>query len=330
MRRLFLSAIASGIAAFLSFGPITAQPKIIECIIARVNDDIITLTEYNGELAKVKAELGRTYQGVEFEKQFEQAKPGVLDSLIQSKLLVQKAKDLGFGNKIDQDVSAAVENIRKQNGIPDMRAFEQALAQQGLNMGRFREEIKNSILQEALIGTFVQSKVVTTDEELKKFYDEHKDDYTKPAELELAEIVVFLEGKKEPEARSKIDSALDRLKKGEDFGALAKSMSEGSTAQQGGGIGTFKEGTMAADVQKVLSKLSVGQNSEIIKSKFGFQILKVVKRKERELVPLEEVKNNIQRQVYFAKYKPLLEKYLKEVREESFIEIYKEKMEANL
>lgn len=329
--RNYFCAILVLLTGFLGCFPdavLFGQTKIIEAIIARVNDEIITLSDYNSEVNRLRLELSRSFQGEELEKEVTKAKPNILDSIIQSKLLVQKAKDLGFGTKIDQDVNSAIENIRKQNGIPDMRAFEKAVAQQGMTMTRFREEIKNSILQESLIGTFVQSKVVTTDEELKKYYDAHVSEYTKPAEVELAEIVVFLEGKKEADAKAKIDSAVAALKGGEDFSALAKKISEGSTAPQGGNIGTFKEGTMAADVQTMLNNTKVGQYTDVIKSKFGYQILKVMKRKDRELVPMEEVKLNIQKQVYFEKYRPLLDKYLKEVRDESFIEIYQDKLET--
>ncbi len=308
------------------FSDLTAQRKVIERIVARVNDDIITLSEYNYELERLRGELSRSVQGEELEKQFELQKPNVLESLIQSKLLVQKAKDLGFGNKIDQEVNSYIEGFRKQNGIPDMRSLEQALRQAGMSMARWRDDIKNSILQEALIGTFVQSKVVTTDEELQKYYNSHKEEFTKPGEVELAEIVFFLEGKKEEDVRTKANSALNALKGGEDFAAVAKKMSEGSTAQQGGGIGTFKLGTMSADVQNAVKNLTSGKFSEIIKSKFGYQILKVVNRKEQEMVPLAEVKKTIQAKVYYEKYRPMLDKYLKEVRDESFVEIYGETM----
>lgn len=326
------STSSRGVAAFVCvlglvsalFVTARAERKVIERIVARVNDDIVTLTEYNNELIRLRNDLSRVYQGEELERAYEKQRDSALENIIQNKLLVQKAKEMGFGSKIDLEVSSYIEGFRKQNGIPDMKSLEQALAQAGMSMAMWREEIKNSILQEALIGTFVQSKVVTTDEEIQKYYDAHKAEFTKPAEVEIAEIVFYLEGNKEADVQAKGEAALERLKKGEDFADLAKKLSEGPTAQQGGNIGAFKFGTMAQDIQRSVFALPVGQYTGMLKSKFGYQIIKVMSRKEAELIPVAEVKKNIQSKIYYDKYRPLLEKFLKEVRDESYVEIYKE------
>jgi peptidyl-prolyl cis-trans isomerase SurA len=308
--------------------PAHAERKVLERILARVNDDIITLSEYNNELIRMRSDLGRVYQGEELEKAFEKQKDNALENLIQNKLLVQKAKELGFGNKIDLEVSSYIEGFRKQNNIPDLRTLEQALAQAGMTMAAWREDIKNSILQEGLIGTFVQSKVVITDEEIKKYYDSHRKEFMRQAEVEIAEIVFYLEGNKEPEVKAKAATALEKLQKGEDFTTLATKVSEGPTAKQGGNIGNFKYGTMAPEIQKAVFALDAGQYTGLLKSKFGYQIIKVLKKKDAESIPLEEVKKNIQSKIYYDKYRPLLEKFLKEVRDESYVEIYKESVKT--
>jgi peptidyl-prolyl cis-trans isomerase SurA len=305
-----------------------AQRKVLEKIVARVNDDIITLTDYNNELARMRAELSRMYQGEELEKEYEKLKDNALENIIQNKLLVQKAKEMGFAGKIDLEVSSYVESFRKQNNIPDVKSLERALAQAGMSMSQWREEIKNSILQEALIGTFVQSKVVTTDEEIQKYYEGHKKEFAKPAEVEVSEIIFYLEGNKESDVQAKAEATVQRLKNGEDFAEVAKKVSEGPTAKQGGNIGGFKYGTMAPDIQKAVFSISAGQYTSALKTKFGFQILKVNSKKEAEFIPLDEVKKNIQSKIYYDKYRPLLERFLKEVRDESFVEIYKQDLKA--
>ena len=321
-RPALVTCLIIGLAASGNAPNLLAQRKVLEKIVARVNDDIITLSEYNNELNRMRAELSRAYQGEELEKEYAKQKENALENIIQNKLLVQKAKEMGFGGKIDLEVSSYIESFRKQNNIPDARSLEQALAQAGMTMSQWREEIKNSILQEALIGTFVQSKVVTTDEEIQKYYDGHKAEYSKPAEVEVAEIIFYLEGNRDADVQAKAEAALQRLKAGEDFAEVAKKSSEGPTAQQGGNIGTFKFGTMAADIQKAVFALSGGQYTGVLKTKFGYQILKVVSKKESELVPLADVKKNIQGRIYYEKYRPLLERFLKEVRDESYVEKY--------
>ena len=306
--------------------PGQGEKRVLERIVARVNDDIITLTEYNNELTRIRNDLNRVYKGEALEEAVEKQRDSALENIIQNKLLVQKAKDMGFGGKVDLEVSAYVERFRKENGIPDMRSLEQALAQAGMNMDIWREQIKNQILQEALIGTFVQSKVVTTDEEIQEYYKIHKSEFTKPAEVEIAEIVFYLEGNMESAVEAKAKAALERLQQGEVFEDLAKTLSEGPTGEDGGGIGTFKQETMAPEIEKAVFAVSPGEYTDIVKSKFGFQILKLISRKEAEFIPLEEVKPEIQRRMYYDKYKPLLENFLKEVRDESYVEVYKESL----
>jgi len=315
--------------AVIGISPVAhAQRKVVERIVARVNDDIITLTEYNRELMRIRADISRQYQGEELEREFEKAKAGALEYIIQNKLLVQKAKEMGFGGKIDLEVSSYIEGFRKENNIPDMRSLEQALTQAGITLSQWREQIKNEILTQALIGTFVQSKVMTTDVEILKYYNDHKKEFSKPAEVDVSEIIFYLEGNREADVQAKADAAIQRLKSGEDFAELAKKVSEGPTAKQGGGIGNFKYGTMAADLQKAVFSLSAGQYTGILKSKFGFQILKVNTKKEADFIALEEVKKTIQSRIYYDKYRPLLDRFLKEVRDESFVEIYAEELKT--
>lgn len=320
---VFLVAVLFGAA--LSFS-VHAEKKILERIIARVNDEIITQSEFNNELLRLRNDLRRRYQGKELEEAFEKQKEHALENIIQNKLLVQKAKDMGFGGKIEIEVSSYIERFRKDNGIPDMKTLEQALARAGMSMSQWREQIKSSILQEALISTFVQAKVVTTDEEIQEYHQSHLEEFTRPAEVEIAEIVFYLEGNQDSEVKAKAEAAKERLANGEAFEELATKLSEGPTAQQGGNIGKFKIGTMAPEIEEAVFALDVGQVTDILKTKFGYQIIKLINRKEPEQIPLEEVKDRIQRKIYYEKYKPLLEKFLKGVREESYVEIYKKSL----
>jgi hypothetical protein len=112
-----------GLAAIGIVSNLQAQRRVVEKIIARVNDDIITYSEYNNELNRMRVELSRVYQGEELEKEFAKQKENALENIIHNKLLVQKAKEMGFGGKIDLEVSSYVESFRKQNNIPDMRSL---------------------------------------------------------------------------------------------------------------------------------------------------------------------------------------------------------------
>src|SRR5512136_421186 len=130
------------LAAFLLSSVANSQSRTVDRIIAQVNDDIITLSDLNREMAEVRQELATKYAGDQLEQETRKAEKSVLDDLIRQKLMLQKAAELGFGANVDLQVTSAIENIRKQNNIKDMQEFERALAQQGMTLVGFRERLR--------------------------------------------------------------------------------------------------------------------------------------------------------------------------------------------
>src|SRR3989442_14167211 len=124
-----------------------APAKIVDRIVAQVNDDIITLSDLNREVALIRQELAGQYSGEQLEAAVKKAEKEALDNLIRDKLLLQKGNELGFGANIDVQVSAAVERIRKENKIKDAAGLERALAQQGYSLGGCRDQISKKIIK---------------------------------------------------------------------------------------------------------------------------------------------------------------------------------------
>jgi peptidyl-prolyl cis-trans isomerase SurA len=318
-----MKKVMIGLAICLIGWSAWAEAKIIERIIARVNDEVITLSEYNTELATLRLQIEKEIPpGKEREAEFEKRKAAALDNLIQAKLLWHNANRLGFCSNVDVEVSAYIERLKKEYGL-NAEQFEEQIKKEGLTVQAFRENIGRNICTQRLISQFVTQKIAIQTEEIENFYKTNLAQFKKPAEIEVSEIVFLTEGKDAKEVVARVEDLLKRLAAGEDFAESAKKYSDGPTKNEGGRIGTFKPGMMAPEVEKVAFALKEGEYSkEPIKTKYGFQILKVDKKRPETIIPLEDVRNRIQEVLYYQKLQPDLDKYVKKLKEESYIYIH--------
>jgi peptidyl-prolyl cis-trans isomerase D len=142
----------------------------------------------------------------------------------------------------------------------------------------------------------LRSQVTVSDDELRQYYDQHKNEYILPERVKAQHILFKTPGKSPEEVEKIKDKArqvLDRAKKGEDFGSLAKQFSEDSTATSGGDLGEFGHGQMVPEFDKVAFSLGVGAISDLVQTQFGIHIIKVNGKQEARERPFEEVKEAI-------------------------------------
>ncbi|MBI4456963.1 MAG: peptidyl-prolyl cis-trans isomerase [Acidobacteria bacterium] len=297
-----------------------ADAKVIEEIVAKVNGEIITFTDLQQELRAIRDQLSSQYgEKAVAEKEYVRVSKQALKNLIETKLMLQKAEESGLTANIDLDVAAAVESVRKESGLPDMNAFEQALQQQGLTMQGYRDTLRRRLIVDRLINRYVQSKIAVMDSEINQYYEKNLEKFTKPAEVDASEIVLMFEGRQASDARAKAELASAELKSGSDFAEVAKKYSEGATAGKGGGVGQFKKGTLAPALEKAVFALNPGQHTDIVETDYGLVIMKLNNKTEAKAVPLEEVRAEIQRELYYRKLQPELEKFAQSLRMQSYV-----------
>ncbi len=310
------------IALIFLFAPalLSADTRVIEEIVAKVNGEVITLTDLQRELRLIREQLDSQYKDkATADKEYARASQKALKNLVENKLMLQKAEEVGLTANIDVDVAAAVESIRKENGIPDMKTFEQVLSQQGTTLYEFRDSLRKRLIYDRLIGRFVQSKITVMDSEITRYYKNNLDKFTRPAEVDVSEIVILFEGKQPAEARAKAEQVLEELKTGKDFAEVARKYSEGATAAKGGGVGAFKGGMLAPALEKAVFPLKVGEHAGIVQTDYGLVILKLNKKIEPTPVLLDQVRGDIQREIYYEKMQPELAKFAEQLRLQSYV-----------
>jgi len=300
--------------------------KTVEEIIARVNNEIITRSEYDkarqkeGEDAKFECQNRCTPE--QLQAAVEEAQKNTLRTLVDQSLLVQRAKDMGVS--VEPEVIKRLDAIRTENKLPTMEALEDAVKSQGMNFEDFKNNIKNTLLTQRVISSEVGSHITVSDEEVSKYYEAHKAEFVRPEQVALREIVVSTEGKKPeelPDLKKKAETALKRVQDGEDFGEIAKRLSDGSTKSQGGLLGQYKRGELSKELEDKVFQMKRNQLTEVMETKQGYLILQVLEHYDEGEQALAKVKNEIMDRLYGARMEPAMREYLKTLREQSYVVI---------
>jgi peptidyl-prolyl cis-trans isomerase SurA len=322
MRKPFLLLLVAGVMASpAAFGGDT----IIEEIVARVNNQIITRTEYLRSKDELRKEAVQQ-DPVNAEKIIADRDKDVLRDLIDQQLLLAKGKDLGI--TADTDLIKKLDQMRKDMNLDSMEELEKAAQAQGVSFEDFKQNMRNQIITQQVIGKEVGSRLVISKEEQQKFYEEHKSEMDQPEQIRLSEILVSTDKKPNDTrddaavlqaAQAKADSLLDQIKKGAKFEDIAKKDSDGPSAAQGGDLGYFKRGALAKELEDTTFAMKPGDVSAVTRTKQGFIILKVTEHHEAGVPPFSQVEARIQDAVYMQKLQPALREYLTKLREDAFI-----------
>jgi peptidyl-prolyl cis-trans isomerase SurA len=302
------------------------EGKVVEEIIARVNNEIITRSEYDKARATAEEDARQDCASrctpEQLQTAIEDRQKNSLRDLIDQSLLVQRGKDMGVS--VEAEVIKKLDLIRVQNSLPSMEELEKAVSAQGMNWEDFKNNIRNSALTQAVIAKEVGSHITIAKEEVAKYYEAHKAEYIRPEQVALRAIEISTAGKKDaelPDLKKKAETALKRVRDGEDFAEIAKRLSDGSTAKQGGFLGLYKRGELAKELEEVVFKMKKNEITEVVETKQGYLVLQVLEHYDEGEQPLAKVENEIMDKLYSERMEPAMREYMKTLREQSYVVI---------
>ncbi|HKO05460.1 MAG TPA: peptidylprolyl isomerase [Candidatus Acidoferrales bacterium] len=320
MKRLYLLA-----AIFCVSSVLQAQEKgkVVEEIVARVNNEIITLSDYERAEASLEEESRQDCPACTADKLQETVKTrrtNLLRDLIDQSLLAQKGKDLGLN--VQTEVIKRLDELRQQYGWKDMDEMETQLRGQGVSLEDYKQTLTNGFLTQEVVRREVGSHIQVSREEIEKYYADHTQEFNRPENVVVSEF--FLSTEKKPESdiplvEAKIKAYLERIRRGESFEELAKHYSEGSTAKDGGYLGSYKQGELAKEFEEPLFKMKKGEMTDVFRTKTGFLFFRVVQHFDAGIQPLEKVRNEIENRLAYERTQPELRKYLATLREASYL-----------
>lgn len=302
----------------------TASPyggSTVEEIIARVNNQIITKSDYDraqNELDQEMRQRGSTMQEIS------DSHKDLLRNLIDQQLWLAKGKELGVTG--ETELVNRLNEIRKQYNLATMEDLEKAAKEQGVSFEDFKANIRNQIITQQVMRDQVGRKIQPTPGELQRYFEAHKQEYTQPESVKLGEILISTgsnpdDQQKLAEAKAKADDIEARLKAGGDFAQLARSFSEGTTAATGGELGTYKKGQLGQPFEDKTFGLKQGEVTEPIRTKQGYIILKVLEHKQGGAPNFKDVQNDVEQNYFEAKAGPAMREYLAQLRDEAAIYI---------
>ncbi len=315
--------------------------NIVDEIIARVNDDIITRSDLEKakqtNLEEIKQRSPSDWQG-----KWDKAQKDVLRDLIDQQLLLERGKELGITG--ETEVVKRLNQLRQQMGLASIDDLEKEAQKQGVSYEDFKEQIRVGAVTQQVIGQEVGAKIHITNEEIQDWYNKHQKELEGPEEVNLSEIMVSTQPAKQnvedkekqnaeqdkplpedpakvAEAEAKARQLLDQLRKGAKFEDIARKSSDGPTAAQGGTLGTFKRGELAKDLEDKTFSLKPGQTTDVIRTRQGFIILKVNGHREAGVPPVAEISDKIREAIYSERLEPAARAYLTKLREQAYIDI---------
>lgn len=301
-----------------------ADPIVIEQIVAKVNGEIITRSELTRMKKTMLEEMkGRGASAAEMAEAVKEREKDFLREKIDSMLLVQKGRDLSIN--LDTEVSKYIANLQRQSKIADAEKFQAYIKENtGMPYEDYRAEIKNNMLTRRVIGQEVSSKIIVPKAEVRKFYDEHKNDYQREERVFMREIFLTIEGKAEAEKAAVEKKAKDlvaRARKGEKFGDLARDNSDSETAKAEGELPPSKKGELRKELE---DKVWIAKKNEVldpIQFPNGWLILKVEEHHQAGLAEFDEVEGEVTNRLFEPRMQPAVREYLTKLRGDAFLEI---------
>jgi peptidyl-prolyl cis-trans isomerase SurA len=315
---LFLFLIAG------SFGSSEGSAKILDRIVAVVNNDIITLYELNGAASPYFDRIKVMGHPPERERELIfRVREDILNQLIDERITDQEIKRAGI-TVSEAEIEKAIERIKESNYFTD-EELRQALARQGVAFDDYRKKLRDQILRTKLVNLEVKSKIVITREEIRAYYEKHANRFGGEKRYHLRNILMKLPSfpgdDEKKEILQKMEAVLAELKKGEPFERLAGKFSEAPSASGGGDLGVFRMETLAPQLKEALEGVKAGEITPILLTDQGYQIFLVQEIIQADGKTLEAAAAEIEEKLYNEIVDTNFKTWLADLRKRSHIKI---------
>ncbi len=261
------------------------ETKVVDEVVAQVNDGVITLSGIKREMrGVVDSKIAEGMKRADAEKQVDEKRGELIANLINEELLIQKAKELGLGTDIEADLNSRFVQIMKQYNLKTLDALYQEMNKQGVNPQEIKEVWRKQATRDRVLQREVQSKLYWkfSGKDLKDYYDKHKDKFTKPETIGLSEIFLGFAGRDEATVRGKAKQIVAQLRTGADFVKLVTENSDRpNVAQTKGKVDSMPLKELDDKYAAAVKGLKVGGISDPVEvGDLGVSILRVDERSD--------------------------------------------------
>jgi parvulin-like peptidyl-prolyl isomerase len=310
--------IASALAILLSVPALVAETKteVREEILVIVNNHYVSRRSLSQAVEQQHAALYRQFSGKELDEKLKDAREKTLQGLVDAFLLEDKGAELG-SPVTDDYVRASIDGIKKENNFATDADLERALkGSLGIGLPEFMKRQKQQATQQFVLQREVFSKVAVEDNELRAYYEDHKDEYRMPSRFRIRELVLAkgATAEDQTEARKKLEAIQAELKGGKSFEELARQNSTSPSKVTGGDLGWMNKGFLRASIEEAAVKLKPEQVSAPIETDKDLYLIQLIALEDAPVKSFTEVKAKILEKLQEPKAQNAIEQYLANLR----------------
>ncbi len=291
-------------------------------VVLRVNDHIITLHDYQTRYSEriralQRAEMPETEQA----QRLSQAGESVFREMFDELLMLSRASHLGI-EVTDEMVEDAVQQMREANGITTDEQFEMALAQSGLTRATIADQARRNLLLRSVTAQELQARVELDEEDLRRYYQGHLEDFAVGRRTELRSIVILESSGLDEEARRALAAlAVETLRTGVDVEQWVEERRGAGETTGLIDLGWVEEGDLAAELEAAARDLGAGEIAEPTASRGGLHVLQVVDIEEAHVRPFVEVRDQVESLEMGRLQQEAVDKMLTDFEQASYVRI---------
>jgi peptidyl-prolyl cis-trans isomerase SurA len=321
VKHFFIKTGLWGLFFLLCSGGFSPSQAVTDRIAAIVNQEVITLSEVEKAASPLQQDI-QTNDRWEKKEQVNEIYRKVLEKLIEEKLIDQEVKRSEI-QVTSKEIDGALEEVKRRNSATQ-EDLVKALANEGMTLEFYKKEIGKRIQRMKLINWAVKAEFKGGEKELRDFYQKNINRYYVNETYRPGQILFLIPEGAQPEEvleiRKKCQNVLEKIKGGEDFGEMAIFYSQHISSKDRGDLGYFKRGELLPEIEKEALRLEVGEVGGIIRTPFGFHIIKLLDRKGG-ILPFEEVKERVKADAYEKEMEKAYQQFISTLKEKSIIEI---------
>jgi peptidyl-prolyl cis-trans isomerase SurA len=303
--------------------PVTASAaELLEGIVVRVGDRIVTRTQYERRLRDMFTDIDRSAPAGRTAELKESARKSLVNEMISELLIKDRADRLGI-TVTDPELKEAVNRLKQQYGITTDEQFEESLRSSGLTRTEMEARLRDTLITNKVFGKELRSREQLSDSELRDRYNREKDSFRLPERAHLREIVVLKpETGSIEEARTRATEVAEAARKpGTDFANLASTMSDSGTKDKGGDLGEVAKGDLMADLDKAVFNAPQGSILGPIETKSAWHVMKVEQRLPSEVPAFESVKDKLKKDASEETFERDYKAYIETLRKDAYVQI---------
>jgi peptidyl-prolyl cis-trans isomerase SurA len=298
-----------------------SRGMILDRVVASVNDEALTLSEIQEEGQPVIRKIFQDFVGEERDRRVDEAEHRLVKDLVDRRLLYQVAKKEGMLPS-RAEVQGAIEELKRNNNVPDEAQFRALLKAEGLTIEQVRRTVGERLAIGRLLARQIRSAIILSEDEIAKYYQSHQDKFHRVPEAEIHH-ALFAVGpdQDEGQVRQRVDEALAKIRGGADFVETAKQYADNSFGS-GADLLTVRRGELAPEIEAAAFGLPAGGVSEPLRTAAGFHLIKIEKVRAEPVAPLNEVRDAVREQIFQEKYEAKRKDYVAGLRAKASIQVF--------